>query len=107
MYDGAEGEDESRVLVDRLWPRGLSKAKADWDEWCKAVAPSTVLRQWYGLDPARFEEFTRRRVIVFEARSILYAGGCAILAVGVSPARLIGRRLMGSWFLALGVLAAT
>ena len=59
-YEEPTPGDGTRVLVDRLWPRGLSKAKADWDEWCKAVVPSTVLRQWYGLDPARFEEFTRR-----------------------------------------------
>lgn len=50
----------SRVLVDRIWPRGLSKEKADLDEWCKAVAPSTELRKWYGHDPERFEEFGRR-----------------------------------------------
>ena len=50
----------ARVLVDRIWPRGLSKEKADLDEWCKQVAPSTELRKWYGHDPARFEEFRRR-----------------------------------------------
>ncbi|GAA1537170.1 DUF488 domain-containing protein [Nocardioides humi] len=48
------------VLVDRLWPRGQRKADAPWDEWLKAVAPSTDLRQWYGHDPARHEEFVRR-----------------------------------------------
>ena len=48
------------MLVDRLWPRGLSKAKAALDEWCKDVAPSAELRTWYGHDPARFEEFARR-----------------------------------------------
>lgn len=48
------------MLVDRLWPRGLSKAKAALDEWCKEVAPSTELRTWYRHDPAKFAEFTRR-----------------------------------------------
>jgi uncharacterized protein YeaO (DUF488 family) len=48
------------VLVDRLWPRGLSKAKAALDEWCKNVAPSGELRTWYNHDPDRFEEFSRR-----------------------------------------------
>jgi uncharacterized protein YeaO (DUF488 family) len=48
------------VLVDRLWPRGLSKEKAQLDEWCKQVAPSTALRQWYSHDPARFAEFGHR-----------------------------------------------
>lgn len=58
-----ETEDESgghRVLVDRLWPRGVAKADAEWDEWCKEVAPSTELRQWYKHDPERFAEFRRR-----------------------------------------------
>jgi uncharacterized protein YeaO (DUF488 family) len=49
-----------RVLVDRLWPRGIAKAEAPIDEWAKAVAPSTELRRWYGHDPAKFDEFARR-----------------------------------------------
>jgi uncharacterized protein YeaO (DUF488 family) len=48
------------VLVDRIWPRGLTKAKAHLDEWCKQVAPSTELRKWYDHVPARFEEFSLR-----------------------------------------------
>jgi uncharacterized protein YeaO (DUF488 family) len=59
-YDEPSGEDGARVLVDRIWPRGLSKEKADFDEWCKAVAPSTALRRWYDHVPERFEEFSRR-----------------------------------------------
>jgi uncharacterized protein YeaO (DUF488 family) len=59
-YDSPETGDGTRVLVDRLWPRGLAKAKADIDEWCKDIAPSTDLRKWYGHDPARFDEFSRR-----------------------------------------------
>jgi uncharacterized protein YeaO (DUF488 family) len=59
-YDAPEPADGTRVLVDRLWPRGLAKAKADIDEWCKDIAPSTELRKWYGHDPARFNEFSRR-----------------------------------------------
>ncbi len=49
-----------RVLVDRLWPRGIRREAAPWDEWDRAVAPSAELRQWYGHDPARCEEFARR-----------------------------------------------
>lgn len=49
-----------RVLVDRLWPRGVTKAAAALDEWLKDVAPSTGLRRWYGHDVARFDEFVRR-----------------------------------------------
>jgi uncharacterized protein YeaO (DUF488 family) len=59
-YDAPERGDGTRVLVDRIWPRGLAKSKADFDEWCKEVAPSTELRKWYSHDPARFAEFTRR-----------------------------------------------
>lgn len=60
VYGGRAPDDGSRVLVDRLWPRGVRKADADLDEWCKAVAPSAALRTWYGHDPARFDEFAQR-----------------------------------------------
>jgi uncharacterized protein YeaO (DUF488 family) len=60
VYDDPSPEDGQRVLVDRIWPRGVSKARADLDEWCKQVAPSTELRKWYGHDPAKFDEFARR-----------------------------------------------
>lgn len=60
VYDEPTRADGTRVLVDRVWPRGLSKDKARIDEWCKQVAPSTELRKWYAHDPARFAEFTRR-----------------------------------------------
>ena len=60
IYDKAEEHDGARVLVDRRWPRGVQKSKADLDEWCKDVAPSTGLRTWYGHDPAKFDEFNRR-----------------------------------------------
>ena len=60
VYDGPEPDDGVRVLVDRVWPRGLTKDKAALGEWCKEVAPSTELRKWYGHDPDRFGEFTRR-----------------------------------------------
>jgi uncharacterized protein YeaO (DUF488 family) len=59
-YDAARPDDGVRVLVDRLWPRGLSKDRADLDGWCKSVAPSATLRTWYGHQPERFEEFGRR-----------------------------------------------
>lgn len=60
VYDQASSEDGKRILVDRVWPRGLSKDKARLDEWEKDVAPSTELRKWYGHDVDRFEEFTDR-----------------------------------------------
>ena len=60
VYEHASPDDGERFLVDRLWPRGLSKSAAHLDEWVKAVAPSDDLRRWYGHDPARFPEFRRR-----------------------------------------------
>ena len=65
-YDQRRRGDGARVLVDRIWPRGLSKEKGDLDEWCKTVAPSTELRKWYAHDPERFEEFGRRYRIELE-----------------------------------------
>lgn len=60
VYDEPSPADGVRVLVDRVWPRGLSKDRARVDEWCKQVAPSAQLRKWYAHDPERFAEFTRR-----------------------------------------------
>jgi uncharacterized protein YeaO (DUF488 family) len=60
VYDQPEDDDGVRVLVDRIWPRGMTKAKAALDEWCKDVAPSTELRKWYNHDPAKFEKFAHR-----------------------------------------------
>jgi uncharacterized protein YeaO (DUF488 family) len=60
VYDHPAGGGPPRVLVDRLWPRGIGKADAPFDRWEKEVAPSTELRRWYGHDPAKFEEFARR-----------------------------------------------
>ncbi|MFI6642956.1 DUF488 domain-containing protein [Streptomyces sp. NPDC050504] len=60
VYDPPEPDDGTRVLVDRLWPRGLSKADAAFDEWPKALTPSTELRRWYHGPDGTFEEFRRR-----------------------------------------------
>ena len=60
VYEPAEPQDGTRMLVDRLWPRGLRKDAVPLDEWVKDVAPSTELRSWYGHDPAKFGEFCRR-----------------------------------------------
>ena len=60
VYEPAAEDDGYRVLVDRLWPRGIGKAAARLDEWCRAAAPSTELRRWYGHDPERFPEFRTR-----------------------------------------------
>jgi uncharacterized protein YeaO (DUF488 family) len=60
VYAEPEDDDGKRILVDRLWPRGLTKEKARVDLWLKDVAPSTELRKWYGHDPERWPEFKRR-----------------------------------------------
>jgi uncharacterized protein YeaO (DUF488 family) len=59
-YEEAEKSDGTRILVDRLWPRGVTKAKADIDLWLKDIAPSTELRKWFGHDPEKWKEFQRR-----------------------------------------------
>lgn len=60
VYDPPMQTDGMRILVDRVWPRGLRKDAARLDEWCKQVAPSTQLRTWYAHEPDRFAEFARR-----------------------------------------------
>ncbi|KAB8196745.1 DUF488 family protein [Nonomuraea phyllanthi] len=60
VYEETSPDDGKRVLVDRVWPRGLSKEAAHLDEWLRDVAPSTELRRWYAHEPSRFAEFRRR-----------------------------------------------
>ncbi len=60
VYEQPDKNDGRRILVDRLWPRGLTKEKAGVDVWLKDIAPSTELRKWFGHDPDRWEEFTER-----------------------------------------------
>jgi uncharacterized protein YeaO (DUF488 family) len=59
-YEAPSPKDGKRVLVDRLWPRGISKANAAIDHWAKELSPSTELRKWFAHDPARWQEFRRR-----------------------------------------------
>lgn len=76
IYEPVDERDGYRVLIDRLWPRGVSKTAAHLDEWAKAVAPSTELRHWYGHDPAKWEEFQRRYAAELdnpEAQAVLEA----------------------------------
>ncbi len=65
VYELPEPTDGTRVLVERLWPRGLSKARAQVDLWLKELAPSTELRTWYGHDPARYAEFSTAVLATF------------------------------------------
>ena len=59
-YEPPDESDGARILVDRLWPRGLTKEKASIDLWLKEIAPSTELRKWYAHDPAKWKSFRRR-----------------------------------------------
>ena len=73
-YEAAEPEDGLRILVDRLWPRGLKKEEARIDHWLKQVAPSAELRRWFGHDPARWDEFRRRYAAELRANPSALAG---------------------------------
>jgi uncharacterized protein YeaO (DUF488 family) len=59
-YERPEKSDGTRILVDRLWPRGVSKEEAELDQWIKEIAPSAELRTWFGHDPRRWDEFQSR-----------------------------------------------
>lgn len=72
-YEQADPSDGVRVLVDRLWPRGVTKAKASIDEWVKDIAPSAALRQWFGHDPARWDSFRHRYRTELAGQAILLA----------------------------------
>lgn len=61
-YEPAAASDGYRVLIDRLWPRGVSRESAALDDWVRDLAPSAALRQWFGHEPSRFEEFRRRYI---------------------------------------------
>jgi uncharacterized protein YeaO (DUF488 family) len=67
IYDAASAADGRRILIDRLWPRGIRKEDARIDFWARDVAPSTALRRWYGHDPAKWDEFRRRYAAELDA----------------------------------------
>ncbi|HET7053851.1 MAG TPA: DUF488 domain-containing protein [Solirubrobacterales bacterium] len=73
-YEPADPADGYRVLVDRLWPRGLSRERAGIDGWERELAPSTELRQWFGHEPSRFPEFRRRYLEELGERRPVLAG---------------------------------
>ena len=66
-YDPPSSDDGTRILIDRLWPRGLRKEDAHFDHWLKEIAPSPALRIWFGHDPGRFAEFSSRYTAELEA----------------------------------------
>ncbi|MEO8418453.1 MAG: DUF488 domain-containing protein [Methylophilaceae bacterium] len=69
VYEQPDKHDGCRILVDRLWPRGLTKEKASVDLWLKDIAPSTELRKWFGHDPGRWEEFKERYLAELKTNS--------------------------------------
>lgn len=69
VYEAPDPADGKRILVDRLWPRGLTKEKARVDLWLKNIAPSGELRQWFGHDPAKWPEFQKRFVAELDANN--------------------------------------
>ncbi len=107
IYDDPSPDDGARVLVNRLWPRGVSKERAHLDEWCKQLAPSTELRKWYGHDPERFDEFGRRyrdelrdpeRAAVFDhLRELAHRGPLTLLSatarIDISEAAVLAELL--------------
>ena len=69
VYDPPDPEDGKRILVDRLWPRGIRKENLKMDEWLKEISPSDKLRKWFSHDPKKYEEFKRRYAEELEEQS--------------------------------------
>lgn len=85
IYIPAEEDDGYRILIDRLWPRGVSKTAADVDEWAKEVTPSTEFRKWFGHKDENFEEFRRQYIAELESNpdAVRFARHCKeLLAEG-------------------------
>jgi len=110
VYDDPAPEDGTRVLVDRVWQRGLRKAAAHLDDWAKDVAPSRELRTWYGHDPAKFGEFRRRytaelaqpgpQAALGRLRALAAKGPVTLLTatrdIGISQAAVLAQLLQDS-----------
>lgn len=88
-YDPPAADDGTQVLVDRLWPRGVSREAARVDRWLKEVAPSDGLRRWFGHDPARWEEFDRRYRQELEAPPARDALEALVALVRQGPVTLV------------------
>ncbi len=71
IYDPSSPEDGKRIYIDRLWPRGLKKSEAIFDEWLKEIAPTDTLRKWFGHDPAKWNEFKKRYTKELESKEEL------------------------------------
>jgi uncharacterized protein YeaO (DUF488 family) len=73
VYDPLEPDDGARLLVDRLWPRGVKKEQLSLDGWHRDIAPSSELRKWFGHDPTRWEEFKRRYFVELDKKPEAYS----------------------------------
>ncbi|HET8655288.1 MAG TPA: DUF488 family protein [Longimicrobiaceae bacterium] len=111
MYEPPESSDGYRVLIDRIWPRGVSKEKAHLDAWEKEIAPSKALREWYEHDPAKWAEFQERyekeleapgaravlddlaRRAEHETVTLVYASKAADISNAAVLERLLGERV--------------
>lgn len=82
-YDPADPSDGFRILVDRLWPRGVAKHSAGIDLWLKDIAPSTALRQWFGHDPEKWDEFRARYFLELRQNPVALAQLTAYMRLGV------------------------
>lgn len=82
VYELPQASDGQRVLIDRLWPRGLTKEKASVDVWLKDIAPSTQLRTWFGHDPAKWDEFKQRYSAELTSNGLVVSRLAAILKHG-------------------------
>ena len=91
-YEPAAASDGYRVLIDRIWPRGVTREEAHLDEWARELAPSTELRRWFGHDPARFGEFRRRYTEELAAQEEQAARAAPARTRGDADARLRGAR---------------
>lgn len=99
-YDEPTAEDGTRVLVERLWPRGVSKERAKIDIWCKEIAPSTELRKWYSHDRSKWEEFRKRYLAELESNGKVDAikrlaeGRTVTLVFSTKDAEISGARVL-------------
>ncbi|HET6794986.1 MAG TPA: DUF488 family protein [Acidimicrobiales bacterium] len=103
VYEDDGGGAGARVLVDRLWPRGVGKDRLRLDGWPKELAPSTALRRWYGHEPARFEEFARRYTAELDGRRqavdelVCASGGRIVLLTATRDVEHSGARVLGDY----------
>ena len=91
-YEPSAADDGTRILIDRLWPRGVKKVDAAIDQWVKDIAPSTALRKWFGHDPTRWQEFRSRYGVEIQKHPEQLDRLRALARRGRDHARVLGSR---------------